>query len=116
MASSVGLPIFDYIQSNINYVPERFFEGRISPINTPVKTVIVVKGHVVAGSVPDDILEKCRNLAELARTELLGIEFVEGPANPWTFVGATTLPDLRLGGQVLLDTLMSVLRDERGEY
>jgi hypothetical protein len=32
MASSVGLPIFDYIQSNINYVPERVFEGRISSI------------------------------------------------------------------------------------
>ncbi len=115
MASSVGMPIFDYLQSSVDHAPEIVFEGRVTPINVPVNTVIVVNGHVIPGEAPNDICERCRNLADLARTELLGIEFTEGPESPWTFVGATTLPDLRLGGKAIVDKLMLVLSGETGE-
>ena len=115
MASRVGLHISDYEQTSVNLVPEIAFEGRCSPTNAPINTVIVVSGHVIASKAPSDVREKCRRLADLARTELLGIEFSEGAESPWTFVGATTLPDLRLGGQAVLDKLMLVLRGETGE-
>jgi hypothetical protein len=51
-------------------------------------------------------------LAALAGEGLLGIELVPSPADPWTFVGATPLPDLRLGGSDLLDALVDALRGE----
>jgi hypothetical protein len=113
MASSVGLHISDYTQSSVNLLPEIVFEGRVTPINTPINTVFVVNEHVIADEAPSDIREKCRNLADLARTDLLGIEFAEGSESPWTFVGATTLPDLRLGGQAILDKLILILRGKR---
>lgn len=112
MASKAGLPTQDYRQSSRDYVAEMGFEKRVVPINTPVSTVIVLEGHVVGAPAPLKIREGCRSLAELARVELLGVEFAEGQAGPWTFVGATTFPDLRLGGQDLLDVLTSVLRGE----
>lgn len=112
MASKAGLPTPDYRQSSCGYVAQLDFEKKAVPINTPVTTVIVVEGHVVGAQAPLHIREGCRSLAELARTELLGIEFAEGQAGPWTFVGATTFPDLRLGGQEFLDALTSVLRGE----
>ena len=86
--------------------------NRLVPIGTPVNTVFVVKGHVIGPGAPPDILRGCQQLAALARIGLLGVEFASGSAGPWTFVGATPLPDLHLGGQALLDTLASVMQDQ----
>jgi hypothetical protein len=79
---------------------------------TPVNTVIVVGGHAIGTATPDDILEGCARLAALAETALLGVEFADGPAHPWTFVRATSLPDLRVGGDALLRALDTVLRGD----
>ena len=53
------------------------------------------------------IRQGCRRLAELSHTALLGVEFTTSSAGPWTFAGATPMPDLRLGGEALLDALAS---------
>jgi hypothetical protein len=71
----------------------------------PVRTVFVVAGRVV-GAASGPIRERCLRLAELAGTDLLGIDFAAVGTDPWTFAGATPLPDLRLGGQALLKALM----------
>jgi hypothetical protein len=78
---------------------------------SPVKTVIVVARQPVGVSAPADILQGCVRLAALAETALLGVEFADGPSGPWTFVGATPLPDLRWGGDGLLSVLAGVLRE-----
>jgi hypothetical protein len=48
-------------------------------------------------------------LARLAETRLLGIDAIESPAGCWWFAGASTMPDLRLGGESLLDALAEAL-------
>lgn len=115
LAGKAGLATPDYRRSSRDYIVKMGVERRVVPIDTPVNTVIVVERHVVGAPAPPDIRESAQRLAELARTELLGVEFADGPAGPWTFAGATTFPDLRLGGQALLDVLASVLKGELEE-
>jgi hypothetical protein len=115
MASQAGLPTSEFKQSSHNYVAEKSFEGRVSQNHTHVNSVFVIEGHVIGSQVPQHICDGCRSLAKLTSTELLGIEFAEGEAGPWTFIGATIFPDLRLGGQELIDVLESVLRGDQEE-
>ncbi len=85
--------------------------GRLVDTSEPVRTVIVVRENPVAALAPADIREGCVRLATLSKTDLLGVEFTDGPAGPWTFVGATPRPDLRLGGEALLGELARALRN-----
>jgi hypothetical protein len=77
--------------------------------------VLVLAGHVVGEAAPPAVQAGCRRLAHLVCTPLLGVDFTAGEAGPWTFVGATPAPDLRLGGEPLLDVLNEVLRSGVGE-
>lgn len=115
LASKAGLPTPDYRQTSRDRVDGMGIERGLVPIGTPVSTVIVVEGNIVGSPLPAEIQEGCRRLAELSGTELLGVEFAAGSTGLWTFAGATPLPDLRLGGQVLLDIMASVLRGELEE-
>jgi len=110
LASKAGLPTPEYRQSGNDRVEETLVERKIVPPGTPVNTVIVLAGDVVGVPAPAEICEGCLRLAELSGTSLLGVEFVPDSAGNWTFAGATPHPDLRLGGQALLDVLASVLR------
>ena len=112
LATKAGLPTPNYRQSSREPIGGMGANNRLVPIGTPVNTVFVVKGHVIGPGAPPDILRGCQQLAALARIGLLGVEFASGSAGPWTFVGATPLPDLHLGGQALLDTLASVMQDQ----
>ena len=80
---------------------------------TPLGTVFVVADQVVGATLPRHIRHGCRRLAELSHTALLGVEFATSSAGPWTFAGATPMPDLRLGGEALLDALASALRGKQ---
>jgi hypothetical protein len=47
---------------------------------------------------------------------LLGIDFAMSAVGaPWEFAGATPLPDLRLGGEPLLDALTMALAQSNGK-
>lgn len=113
LASKAGLPTLNYGQSSHNFALETSANAKVFPIGTPIETVIVINGHVTGSPTPAYIQNGCRHLAELSNTELLGIEFSTSMADSWTFAGATTFPDLRLGGQALLDVLISVLNSEQ---
>jgi hypothetical protein len=78
-----------------------------------VQTVFVVADQVVGATLPRHIHHGCQRLAELSHTAMLGIEFAVGSAGPWTFAGATPMPDLRLGGETLLDALAGALRGQQ---
>ncbi len=43
-------------------------------------------------------------MSKLSGAELLGLEFVNND-DDWIFAGASTSPDLRAGGEPLLDSL-----------
>lgn len=115
MARKVGLPTFPYRQTGSDKRVDGQGRGPLVSEETRVKTIIVVGGDLAGASAPPDILEGCRRLAKLSGTALLGIEFVAGPQSVWSFAGATPLPDLRLGGAVLLELLASALVGEGGE-
>lgn len=114
LASRAGLPTKPYRQAMQAAVGGHDAGWKLAPNGTPVKTVIVVDGHVVGAPGPAYVRAGCQQLAELAGTALLGAQFAASVTDAWTFVGATPLPDLRLGGEPLLDALASVLKAPEG--
>ena len=83
----------------------------LAPLDLPRKMIFVI-GNRVSGEAPQHILDASQRLAALSRTAMLGVEFVAGPQNEWTFAGACPQPDLRTGGDSLLDTLSAVLKGD----
>jgi hypothetical protein len=111
LASKAGLPVADFTQTSHEEIIG--IKKKSCASCTPVKTVIIVDGHAVGTPAPSHIIEGCRNLTELSGAQLLGIEFVIGEVDEWTFAGATPFPDLRLGGKEILDVLASVLQSKK---
>ena len=87
---------------------------RVPGSGPDLRTLIVVGERVVGAPAPPAIGEGCRRLAALSHTPLLGLEFSTGPGESWQLVGAGGLPDLRRGGEALLDALAASLSDGRG--
>jgi hypothetical protein len=115
LATRARLPVPRYAKSSRDGMSQQHGFGRLVPANVPVQTVTVVAGRAVyaRGQAPPEILEGCIALSNLSGVELLGVEFVVSNDDSWTFVGATPLPDLRLGGQALLDALFAALKGGR---
>ncbi len=111
LSAQAGLPTPDHSLGGIDVGGGLRNDGRLLTAPEPVRTVIVIGENPVEDSAPACIREGCIRLAALSKTNLLGVEFADGPAGPWTFVGATLQPDLRLGGDALLDALFKVFRD-----
>jgi hypothetical protein len=95
------LPTPSYQQTSQDPGNERDWQESLLPPDTPVQTVFVVAGQVVGAPAPAPILHGCQRLAELAQTELLGIEFTVGASGAWAFGGASAWPDLEQGGRSL---------------
>ena len=55
------------------------------------------------------LARSCAALAARVGVGLLGVEFAQGADGPWTFAGASPQPDLRLGGEAILDALAATL-------
>jgi hypothetical protein len=109
LAAQAGLPAATYRQSSHDLGQGRSTATSVVPPGTPVRTILVIDGHLAGPPAPAHILEGCLRLAALAKTELLGVEFTVEAGGRWTFVGATTHPDLRPGGERLLDLLTRAL-------
>jgi hypothetical protein len=72
---------------------------------------IVVGRQVVGSTVPRSIAERSMVLSEIARQPLLGVDFTQEADGRWVFAGASPKPDLRLGGNELLDALTLSLQE-----
>lgn len=108
LANQAGLPTLPYCKSSFDNPTLAADEGSMLPAGAPTHTVISVNGATI-GDAPDYIRSGCCRLANLADTALLGLSFVTNPQGSWTFVGATHLPDLRIGGEGLLNRLAAAL-------
>lgn len=108
LAGRAGLPTLTYRQNSYNTVNPLSTQDQHFPSGTPVNTVFVVDEQVIG--ISNSLQAGCKRLAELAKTPLLGIDLVRDMAGNWYFSGASPVPDLRLGGGQLLDTLMSILQ------
>ncbi len=103
LAAQAGLPTPNYVYSDNDFLD--IDSGYLSSVHN----VFVVGNHFVGELTPPNLQKACLRLAELSKTALLGIKFAIGPNDTWTFAGATPFPDIRLGGQALLDTFAMVL-------
>ena len=108
LAQRSGLPVAPYRASSFDRIDEMRGEKRLRP-GAQTRTLIVVDGTVTGTSAPDEVKQACVRFAKETGTELLGLDFVEGAAGPWTFVGANPMPDLRWGGPQLIDALVDTL-------
>lgn len=104
LAARAGLATRPYHQNGRALVPV----GAQETDGRETSTVFVVDGHVV-GDVPSRVKSQCRRLSQLSATPLLGITLAAGADGRPTFAHATPQPDLRVGGDALLDALASAL-------
>ena len=83
----------------------RYIHGRLTGPTTEHSAVVVLDDAAFGPATTGDIGAACVRLASLAGTRLLGLWLSgrDGPA--MTLVAATPLPDLRVGGESLLDEL-----------
>jgi hypothetical protein len=109
LAARSGLPTPRYRQASADSRRDLYGETPLFPPGTATDTVLVLGGRTAGAPAPPTIAAGCIRLAELASTPLLGVDFALGESGPWTFAGATPLPDLRLGGEPFLDLLAAGL-------
>ena len=91
-----------------------FREEPASPLQRPTPILapggscqaFVVDGEVAGNDLPAHVRNGLCRLAELARIRLIGVSLEPGTHR---FLGATPRPDLRLGGDALLDALSRAL-------
>jgi hypothetical protein len=110
LAAQAGLPTPVYRQTSEDRIDEKLEVRRLLPEGAPTTLFITIGNRVVGPPLPRQIREGCVRLAQLAETRLLGIELGMNPSsNSWIFAEATPLPDLRAGGEPLLDALAAEL-------
>lgn len=113
LAAKAGLPTPVYRQTSADRIDESQGHRRLVPPGMTARTVIAAGTAVAGEAVPPEIAAGCLRLASLAAMPLLGVDFLSGSAGAWTFAGATSLPELSLGGELLLDALAAALREDR---
>lgn len=74
------------------------------------RSLIVFAEHCFGSSVPPSVQQGAIRLANASDVEMLGVDFHIDTSGRWLFVNATPLPDLRIGGQALLEKLANKLR------
>ena len=110
LAAQAGLPTPHYRQTSEDTIDERREMRTLFPAGSPTTLFITVGDRVVGPEVQPEIRAGCLRLAQLAQTRLLGIELAtDSSSNSWVFAGATPMPDLRAGGEPLLDALAAEL-------
>ena len=110
LAATAGLNTLRYTQSSASNPEEGF--RIVAPSGTPVINVIVLRGELYGSALAPPVAEACRNLADSAATELLGVELCADETGAMTFIHATPFPDLTLGGDELIDGLMRALQTD----
>lgn len=103
LAGRAGLSTIPYQQSESSAAPS------LHSAPSTNRVVIVVQGDCCGPRAPHNIATACSRLADLAATDLLGVDFHLTPTGEWIFNKATPLPDLRLGGTELITTLAQAL-------
>lgn len=116
MASKAGVPNQGYRQSSQDPPLQWDVSVRLAAADMPVVSVVVLAGSVTGPDTPPHIKQGCLKMSELSGAALLGLDFAVTADESWVFAGVSTMPDLRLGGEPLLDALASALKAEsRGE-
>lgn len=105
LAAQAGLKTMPYYQSDEHEAP-----APLALANQSARTLLVIGNKCCDSSVLPGLSAGCARLAQLSATDLLGIDFHLTENDGWVFTGATPQPDLRLGGEALLDALADSLQ------
>ncbi len=105
LAGRAGLPVLPFhLGSDAS---DRDCRGR--PVGELAARVIVLDGQIFGRSSDRKFSESWRastiQLSKLSGLRLLGVDFASGPDDELCFASGSPLPDLRLGGDALLDGL-----------
>jgi len=103
LADQAGFTTPPYRQSSASRPEEGYLS--LAPPGAVVNTVIVFRGELYGAAVPSAVGEACRKLAEVAGTELLGVDLFLAGDGALMFAHATPLPNLTLGGTDLIAAL-----------
>jgi hypothetical protein len=101
LAARAGLPTAPYRHSARS--------ARAYRPAAPQRTVVVVGRRALGPLAPREVVAGCGRLARLTRTAILGVDFRVEAGRTWVFAGATPLPELRRGGERLVDLLAAAL-------
>jgi len=113
IAGKAGLPVPIYKETSYNRTQkDRSKVSSFSSVKT-LKRVIVIGDILLGKEIPLYVREGCKQVAKLAEVEMLGVDFTINKNGSWLFENATTCPDLKEGGDTLLDALVNILLDER---
>jgi hypothetical protein len=105
LAAQAGLSTMPYYQSDEHEAPTP-----AALTSQTTRTLLVVGNRCCDSSIPPTVMAGCAHLAQSSATDLLGIDFNLTRTGDWIFTGATPQPDLRLGGEALLDALAEALQ------
>ncbi len=75
----------------------------------PASSVVVACGALYGTPLPATTAESCLRLAGLSGTDILGVELRRDAGGQLEFAAAQPLPDLRIGGEPLIDGLAAAL-------
>lgn len=104
LAAAAGLPVRPYLQTSDDD-PNRPWQQ-----DHAGERVHVVRNRVIGPpSLTEPLGDACLRLAAAAGSPLIGVDFAVGARGRWEFVGASVLPDLIGGGDVLADALAEAL-------
>jgi hypothetical protein len=112
LAARAGLSTPPYTLTS--HEPDTNGYGAPAGAGPGARTVLVVAGRAVDREVPAPVREGCERLAALVDAGLLGVDLEPSGAGAWTFAGASPLPELRHGGEALLDALAAALQAPPG--
>ena len=108
-AHQAGFTVPDWRQETGD-PPERGYLS-LAPAGAAVTRVVMLGGEVFGAEVPDAVRARCKKLAEISGTPLIGIDLFAGPTDPWTFAGATPMPDLQIGGPAFISKLAELFQN-----
>jgi hypothetical protein len=111
LAQRAGLPLPPYKQTAQD-APESGYRS-LAPSSVPVQSVIVLRGEIFGPILPEQTRMACRRFAELAGTEMLGLDVFRASDGIWNFAAATPYPDLTIGATPLLEHLAHIFANGR---
>jgi hypothetical protein len=106
LAGRAGFQTAAYREGNIAHTEDDSLPHGIR------RHAIVLDERVHGLAPPSQVSASCVELRRLAGARLLGIDLVEASSGTWWFRAASPVPDLRLGGETLLDALSVILGGE----
>jgi hypothetical protein len=111
LAGRCSLPVNEYRYGGTPDPNGYSLHAKLPDAGVPARSVTVVDDTVLGEGVPDDIAAGCRRLAAASRLRILGADFAVNALGQWILAGVSSSPDLRLGGEPLIDCLAEAFEE-----